>query len=41
MSMKNANDTIGNRNRNLPICSTVPQTPRHRVPLTTIYDLVI
>jgi len=25
MSMKNFSDTIGNRNRNLPACSTVPQ----------------
>jgi hypothetical protein len=32
MSMKNSNDTNGNRSRNLPVCSTVPQTLRHRVP---------
>ena len=25
MSMKNSNDTIGNRTRDLPVCSTVPQ----------------
>jgi len=25
MSMKNSNDTIGNRNRELPVCSAVPQ----------------
>jgi hypothetical protein len=25
MSMKNSNDTIGNRTRNLPVCSAVPQ----------------
>jgi hypothetical protein len=25
MSMKNFNDTIGNRTRDLPACSTVPQ----------------
>jgi len=25
MSMKNSNDTIGNRTRNLPACSAVPQ----------------
>jgi len=25
MSMKNSNDTIGNRTRDLPTCSTVPQ----------------
>jgi hypothetical protein len=26
MSMKNANDTVGNRTRDLPACSTVPQS---------------
>jgi len=26
MSMKNSNDTIGNRTRDLPTCSAVPQT---------------
>ena len=25
MSIKNSNDTIGNRTRNLPVCSAVPQ----------------
>jgi hypothetical protein len=25
MSMRNSNDTIGNRTRNLPACSAVPQ----------------
>jgi hypothetical protein len=30
--MKNSNDTIGNRSRNLPVCSAVPQPLRHRVP---------
>jgi hypothetical protein len=25
MTMKNFNDTIGNRNRDLPACSAVPQ----------------
>jgi hypothetical protein len=25
MSMKDSNDTIGNQNRNLPVCSAVPQ----------------
>jgi hypothetical protein len=29
MSMKKSNDTIGNRTRNLPVCSTVPQPLRH------------
>jgi len=27
MPMKNSSDTIENRNRNLPSCSTVPQPP--------------
>jgi hypothetical protein len=31
MSMKNSNDTIGNRSRDLPVCSAVPQPLRHRV----------
>jgi hypothetical protein len=29
--MKYSNDTIGNRTRDLPICSAVPQPLRHRV----------
>jgi hypothetical protein len=33
MSMKNSNDTIGNRSRDLPVCSAVSQPLRHRVPL--------
>jgi hypothetical protein len=33
MSMKNSNDTIGNRNRDLPDCSAVPQpTAQPRTP---------
>ena len=32
MSMKNSNDTIGNRTPDLPVCNAVPQL-RHRVPL--------
>jgi hypothetical protein len=32
MSMKNSDDTIGNRYRDLPVCSAVPQPLRHRVP---------
>jgi hypothetical protein len=32
MSIKNSNDTIGNRSRDLPVCSAVPQPLRHRVP---------
>jgi hypothetical protein len=27
--MKNPNDTIGNRSRDLPVCSAVPQPLRH------------
>jgi hypothetical protein len=34
MSMKNSNDTIGNRSRDLPDCSAVPQPLRYRVPHT-------
>jgi hypothetical protein len=32
MSMKNSNDTIRNLSCDLPVCSTVPQPLRHRVP---------
>jgi hypothetical protein len=32
MSMKNSNDTIGNRTHDLQVCSAVTQTLRHRVP---------
>jgi hypothetical protein len=32
MSVKNSSDTMGNRNRNVPACSAVPQPLRHRVP---------
>jgi hypothetical protein len=31
--MKNSNDNIGNRSRDLPVCSAEPQPLRHRVPL--------
>jgi hypothetical protein len=37
MSIKNSNDTIGNRSRDLPVCSAVPQPLRHRVPQVHIY----
>jgi hypothetical protein len=30
MSMKNSNDTIGNRSRDLPVCRAVPHPLRHR-----------
>ena len=37
MSMKNSNDTIGNRTRDLPDCSTVPQSNAlRRVPFVFI-----
>jgi hypothetical protein len=32
MSMKNSNDTIGNRSHDSPVYSAVPQPLRHRVP---------
>jgi len=37
-SMKNSNDTIANRTRNLPACSTVPQptVPPHAPVLCSI-----
>jgi hypothetical protein len=39
MSIKNSNDTIGNRSRDLPVCSAGPQPLRYRVPLThTVFD---
>ena len=39
MSMTNSNDTVGNRTRDLPTCSAVPQqtaSPRHRVHLSVL-----
>jgi hypothetical protein len=30
--MKKSSETIGNRTRDLPVCSAVPQPLRHRVP---------
>jgi hypothetical protein len=33
MSMKKSNYNIGNRTRELPVCTAVPQALRHRVPL--------
>jgi hypothetical protein len=30
--MKNSNDTIGNRFRDLPLCSALPQPLSHHVP---------
>jgi hypothetical protein len=37
LSMKNSTDTIGNRYRDLPVCITVPQPLRHRVPQFPLY----
>ena len=39
MSLKNSNDTIENRNRDLPVCSAVPLPLRHRVPHTIVNNL--
>jgi len=45
MSMKNSNDTMGNRTRDLPACSAVPQptvplrAPNLEVGGTKIYSL--
>ena len=33
MSVKNSNDIFGNRTRDLPACSAVPQLARSREPL--------
>jgi hypothetical protein len=35
MSIKNSNDTIGNRSLDLPVCSAVPQPLCHCVPLSS------
>jgi hypothetical protein len=40
--MKNSNNTIGNRTRDLPVCSAVPQpTAPPRAPLISKYGLYI
>jgi hypothetical protein len=47
IKMKNSNDTIGNRNRDLPACSAVPQPtappldPRLRVIIIIIIIIII
>jgi hypothetical protein len=41
MSMENSSDTIGNLTRELPVCSTVPQPLRHRVPPNKLSTLLI
>jgi len=43
MSMKNSNDTIGNRTRDLPACSAVPQPtapPRAPYTLSLLYLII-
>jgi hypothetical protein len=39
--MKNSNDTIGNRSRDLPVSSVVPQPLHHRVPLLLLVQEAI
>jgi hypothetical protein len=41
MSMKNSNDTIGNRSRDLPVFSAVPQPLRHHVPSVVVAVVVV
>jgi len=42
MSMKKSNDTIGNRNRDLPTCSAVPQpTAPPRAPVVVVVVVVV
>jgi hypothetical protein len=41
LSMKNSIDTIGNRSRDLPVCSALPQPLRHSVPPKTQINLLI
>jgi hypothetical protein len=43
MSMKNSKDTIGNRTRDLPVCSAVPQStaPPRAPPVYGIYEMII
>jgi hypothetical protein len=38
MSLKNSNDSIGNRTRDLPVCSVVPWPLRHRAPPFTVKE---
>jgi hypothetical protein len=43
MSMKNSNDIIGNRTRNLPACSAMPQptAPPAACPICTVVPSII
>jgi hypothetical protein len=41
MSMKISSDTIGNRSRDLPVCSAVPHPLRYRMPPRQIVFLFI
>ena len=41
MSIKNSNDTVGNRTRDLPTCGAVPQpTAPPRAPLQRLYGTI-
>jgi hypothetical protein len=41
MSMKNSNDTIGNRTRDLPVCTAVPQESNYTLPVSVrLLDVV-
>ena len=41
MSMKNSNDTIGDRTRDLPACSAVPQpTAPPRAPMNLVINRI-
>ena len=42
MSMKNSSDTIGNRTRDLPACSAVPQpTAPPRAPVVAYRNIIL
>jgi hypothetical protein len=41
MSMKNSSDTIGNRNRDIPACSTVTQPTAPPVPVSKVSSYFI
>jgi len=42
MSVKNANDTFGNRTQDLPACSAVPQQaePLHTLTVNVVYLVI-
>jgi len=41
MSLKNSNDTIGNRTRDLSVCSVVPLPLRHHAPQQIMYSCIL